>query len=394
MERKQVVVSVGMGPGQLDFIRRLKELGYCVASFGKGKNSLEAVALSDFSQEIDTRDYKAAIGWLESLPVDVVAVGSFAGGAAVTTVQQLANHFKTSTAVPEDLVVGTDKMRQQKLYGDYGLSSIRTWKVKNLSLEEIADSSEDRYILKPTVGRGSEGITFLDRDMLMDLIQGPRLSGEDVIQVVRHGAEYRCVIIIQNGGIKLLAPILRKSFRDTVFLGILRYSEKDYGRLFELVRAFIGKTGLINTIIKADIIVSDNGVDVIEMDIGVGGGSYYKRFVSRVYGRDLMDEYIKLITDQPVETFEVTHPKMRMEYVFNHSDQPVAYDLEECKAFYEERLGSCELQVNSLHPETKGGFASNADFIFTVMYENEDGSEGFIADDLANEYLFKPQDKG
>ena len=58
---KKVVISVGMGPQQLAFIKRLKENGYTVVAFGKGKNSAEAIHLCDYSAELDTHDPEAAI---------------------------------------------------------------------------------------------------------------------------------------------------------------------------------------------------------------------------------------------------------------------------------------------------------------------------------------------
>lgn len=386
--KKDVILSVGMGPGQLDFISRLKQLGYSIIAFGRGKNSQEAIALCDYVAEIDTKDFYGAISWIDSLPVNVIAVGSFAGGAAVTTVQKLANYYKVCTAVPEALVVGSDKTKQQDLYEKYGLSTIKTWKAKDVTKNQIENSQETEFILKPSIGRGSEGIKVITKCELLNTMDG--LNGEDIIQVVRKGNEYRCVMIVQEGNLKLLAPILRISYRDTVFLGVLSYSNTDIERLVPFVEGFIKKANLRNTIIKADIIVSEKCVDVIEMDIGVGGGSYYKTYISRVYNRNLMDEYIRLITGQEVKPFVVARPRLRMDYVFNNSYNPIRYDYEDSVSFFEERLGPAEIQINKLHPENKGGYSSNADFIFTVMYESEKSVNEFIADDLANAYLFSP----
>lgn len=388
MKSKDIILSIGIGPGQLDFIKRIKKEGYCVAGFGKGKNSEEAINLCDYVAEIDTRDFESAVRWIESLDVNVIAVGSFAGGEAVTTVQKLANYFRTPTAVPDFLIVGSNKIIQQNLYNSLGISSIRTWKAKDVSIEEVSHlPDEELFICKPTIGRGSEGITIVDKKELTKRLNDGIFGDDDIIQIVRKGEEYRCVLIVQDGEIKLLAPILRKSYRDTVFLGILRYSDKHIERMITFFEEFIKSANLKNTIIKSDVIVSDNRIDVIEMDIGVGGGSYYKKYVSRVYDRDLTGEYIKLITNTKVEKFNVAFPHMRMDYVFNHKKNPVTYNLNECYKVFEEKLGKCEIQINSLHPEEKGGFNSNADFIFTVMYENSDLNDNFIADDIANELL-------
>ena len=125
---------------------------------------------------------------------------------------------------------------------------------------------------------------------------------------MRKGDEYRCVTIVQNGKLKLLAPVLRRSYRDTVFLGVLRYADDHLDRLQAYIQRFLADSGIQNSIIKADIIVSEKSIDMIEMDIGVGGGTYYKTFVSRLYDRNLMDEYIRLITGDKVTPFRLLDP--------------------------------------------------------------------------------------
>lgn len=389
MTRKEAILSVGMGPGQLDFIARLKEQGNTVVAFGKGANSREAVEICDYSAEIDTRDFDGAVAWIDSLPVKIMAVGSFAGGMAVKTSQKLSNHYGVCTAVPDDLIVDSSKIDQQVLYERLGLSSIKTWDRSVISVDDIKRLPDDtRFISKPSVGRGSEGITTYDKKELLDAIASDTIDNDHVIQTIREGREYRCLIMVQNGKMVLLAPVLRRSYRDTSFLGILSYSERDIDRLRPFFDSFTEKCELVNTIIKVDVIVSDDSIDVIEMDIGVGGGFYFKKFISGVYGRDLMDEYINLITDRKVESFSVSKPMLRMDYVFNRLNRPIKYDLDKCKKTFDDKLGQNEILVNRLHPEIKGGFASNSDFIFTVIYEGDGTMNDFLADDIANSGLF------
>ena len=291
--------------------------------------------------------------------------------------------------MPDILLAGTDKIEQQKLYVKYGLSTIPTWRASELTPEDVRDAADASFIVKPSVGRGSEGITIVSRAELADAVRRNTMHADTVIQGVRTGREYRCLILIQDREIKLLAPILRRSYRDTVFLGVLKYSEQDLDRLKAFVGAFVEKTGIRSAVIKADIIVSERSIDVIEMDIGVGGGTYFKKFISRLYGTDIMDEYIDLITGKRISGFQVKYGALRMDYVFNRSPLPIEYDVETCRRVLTEKLGRCELQINVLHPETKGGYRSNADFIFTVMYESGEPIDRFLADDIANRSLFR-----
>lgn len=386
---KAVVVSVGMGHGQVEFIKRLKHFNYQVAAFGKGKNAKEAKELADYSAEIDTQDAESAIAWIDSLGVKVIGVGSYAGGKAVYTVQRLSNYYHVSTSIPEELLVGANKISQQKLYEKYGLSTIKTWKITEISIEDLEKTGAESFILKPSVGRGSEGIKVVDKGELENCLKKEIADKEEIVQVVHKGIEYRCIIIVQHKKVKLLAPIKRQSYRDSVFLGVLRYSDTHKNVLERFIEEFIEKSGICNAIIKADIIVSEASIDVIEMDIGVGGGTYYKTFVSHIYGRSLMDEYIRLITDQEVKDFEVAEPDLRMDYIFNQKNFPIDYNIIECENLLKKKLGECEIIINQLHPENRGGYSSNADFIFTVIYkEDKNAKEEFFVDSYVNDNLF------
>ena len=391
--QNKTVVSVGMGPTQIGFIRRLKELGYTVAAFGKGVNSADAIKIADYSAEIDTRDSKSAIDWLDSLGTHIDAVGSFAGGPAIPTVQMLSNYYKTPTSIPQALITASDKLAQQQFYKEYGLSSIETWRIGNLPQDFFSGNPYDLYIKKPIVGRGSIGVSVLNKAELLKILNTS--NSDDIIQTFRKGTEYRCAIIIQNGKIKLLAPIQRISYRDTSYLGVLFYNDHHLPQLADFINRFLQKTGIVNAIIKADILVSSASVDVIEMDIGVGGGNYYKTYLSCLYGCDVMDEYINLITGQPVCEFSVKHPRLRMDYIYNKSEKPITYDLTECHRLVTENYGRCKIQTNLLKPEMRGGFRSNADFILTVIYDlrqNDGENNLFAMDDFFNEQLFKERE--
>lgn len=381
----KAIVSVGMGTGQYEFIKKAKSKGYTVIAFGKGKNSEEAIALADYTNELDTTDVQGAIEWIDSLPVEVIGVGSMAGGRAIETVQKLAGYYNVCTAVPESLIVGNDKISQMKLYKEYGLSSIQTWKA-----DEVPDNLDPHvnYIIKPAKGRGSEGIRIVNCNELKDVIAACGLEADDIVQTVVEGEEYRCLVMIQNGKIVFTAPVHRLSYSDTVFLGRLRYDDKHLAKLAEHFERFINKSGLKNGVIKADVLVDKGSLNVIEMDIGVGGGIYYQTFLADLYNRDIVSDYIDIITNVPVAPYESPAVKLAMDYVFNRNDYPVEYDLEKCKEVLSDAVKLVRIQVNALHPENKAGFCSNADFILTVIYEYNDKCQKDEIDRLINEKVF------
>ena len=124
---KRTVLSIGSGLPQVDFIKALKQRNFEVVSIGKGRNSEEAICLSDDFVEVDTHDASAVIDWLRSYKRDIHAVGSFAGGMAIGTLQKAVKELNLIPNVPDELMVGMDKFSQQDLYERYNLSSIKSF---------------------------------------------------------------------------------------------------------------------------------------------------------------------------------------------------------------------------------------------------------------------------
>lgn len=387
-KNKGVVVSVGAGTLQYDFIERLKNRGYVVAAFGKGKNSKEAIRLCDFFKEIDTADADGAINWLDGLNMSITAIGSYAGGVAIRTLQILANYYNLITAIPEQLIIGMNKAEQQRMYVKYGLSDILTYSCDEITRDSNLLHAEENYIIKPAIGRGSNGVEIVTGKEIIKKLGDKQLGSGDIIQTMMCGTEYRMLLMVQGGKIKLLAPVRRTSFKKTFFLGRLEVSFSDYDRLREHAQKLIEKLQIRNTIIKYDVIVDDETINLIEMDIGVGGGVYFKKYISKVLNTDLMEKYIDLICDREIPEMKFEKKNLVMDYVYNESCFPVEYDLLNCKKKIEKICGKSVLIPNELHPEKKGGFYSNADFIFTVIYDRN-GSEPDKLNDYVNYNLLR-----
>lgn len=388
---REVIVSVGMGPQQLKFIKKLKDQGYNVISFGKGNNSDEAKNLSDYSAEIDTRDFDEAISWIDSLNVKVKGVGSFAGGAAIPTVQKLSDYYNVSTKIPMDLMVDEDKRCRQRVLEKYNLSTIKTFSVDDINIGSLNQIKEKTYIIKPAGGRGSKGINFISKSDLFQKYKDGVLNKADIIQEIKCGVEYRCLIIVQDGEIKLLTPIRRKPYHDTFFTGELYYdiSKEEYDRVFRFISKFVTDAKIGSTIIKADIIVSFDEINVIEMDIGVPGGNPFVELISVLVGQSVMDAYIKLITNQPINYMEVVNSSAHLYFVFNHRSHPIMFDLIKCKEMLCEKYGECRVITNPLHPEQRGGYKSNADVILNIICLAPKMGVDISIDDFVNKEVFE-----
>ncbi len=385
---KKLAVSVGAGYSQYPFIYALKERGYKVAAFGKGKNDDRAIKLCDYFEEIDTSNYIAAIDWLRRLPEEVSAVGSFAGGKAINTLHEISRTFKLPTSIPKSLSAGMDKFLQQKIYQKYNLNSIKTFKVSQLiKTTSLADGIHD-FIVKPSIGRGSAGVCKVNLNELRKLIHENVISNTDIIQEFRKGEEYRMLLIVQNNELKLLAPIRRQSFHESFLLGRLSYVEDHMIQIKDYVTNMIAKLKLKDIIIKADIIVGEENIDMIEMDLGVGGGIYYKTFIQHLFNYNITNEYINLIIGNKVGQAKLPNSKFVMDYVYNLSGQPIDYEKSNCKQVLNDLLGDNVVIYNLLSPAKTGRFKTNADFIFCVIHQNDKISNLYVNKYL-NKNLFK-----
>lgn len=365
-----VVVSVGAGAMQYPFIQALHQRGYQIVAFGKGRNSDEAIALCSHFAPIDTSDSDSAIAWLRSLNLSISAAGSFAGGPAIDTLQAICNEFNLPTKVPEYLRVGMDKLRQQELYKRFQLSAIETWQLDAgeplpSEIHELTD-----FIVKPSIGRGSAGVLKMNLAELEQAVNAQTLPAGTIIQEFKSGAEYRVLLMVQQGEIKILAPIYRNSYENTFLLGRLQYHTGHLNRLHHYFSEMIQRLKIVDAVIKADLMVSPDGIDMIEMDIGVGGGYYFKAFISELLQQDLIETYIDLIVGAPVKAIKPVHEQLCMDYIYNWHGIPITYDITAIESELNTLTGPHRILINQLRPERTGQHSSNADFLFTVIHSN------------------------
>ena len=321
----KTILSVGAGYPQEKFSDAIKARGYNLISIGKGKNSEHVISLSDQFAEVDTHSYEDVDKWINENRIHFDAVGSLAGGGAILTLQKINQKYGLPTQIPSDLMVGMDKFSQAALYEKYNLTSIKSWTVSEL--KEVPDDI-DEFVVKPSVGRGSVGVEFISRKELVEKISQHSIPEDYIIQVFRKGIEYRMMSIVQNSQVKLLAPIKRDSYKETTFLGRLSCATDDLQRLQDYSINMVKAMGIKNSVIKYDVLVSEHHIDMIEMDISVGGGIYFQKYISMLFECDIINRYIDLIIDVPIESEYIKNHDYVMDYVYNETGNPLAFNLD------------------------------------------------------------------
>lgn len=382
----KTILSVGAGYPQEEFANAIKNRGYKLISIGKGKNSEYIIKVSDIFAEVDTHSFEEVENWIQKNDIRFDAAGSFAGGGAILTLQKINKKYDLPTRIPDDLMVGMDKFSQADLYEKYNLTSIKSWTVSELS---SVPNDVDDFVIKPAVGRGSVGVEFVNRNTLIEKLNQKSVPDDCIIQVFRKGIEYRMLMIVQRGKIKLLAPVKRLSFRDTSFLGRLSCSTDDYNRIKSYCERMINNMGILNAIIKFDILVSEKSIDMIEMDISVGGGIYFKRYIEKLFEWDIINKYIDLIIDEPIDEAHIVNSHLVMDYVYNETGCPFAMN----PSLFEEYIkkvihGDFKIVYNKFRPWETGKMESNADFICTVIHNDATVTNENL-NDLLNVELFR-----
>ncbi len=383
---EKTILSIGAGYPQEEFADAIKDRNYKLISIGKGMNSEYVISKSDIFAEVDTHSFEDVDNWITENNIRFDAAGSFAGGGAILTLQKINKKYNMPTRIPDDLMVGMDKFSQADLYEKYHLTSIKSWTVSEM--KSVPEDIEE-FVVKPAVGRGSVGVEFIDRGELVNRLSKGLIPDDYIIQVFRKGVEYRMLLIAQGGNIKLLAPVKRHSFRNTSFLGRLECCTDDLGRIREYCECMVRDMKISNAIIKFDILVSTNHIDMIEMDISVGGGIYFKRYIEKLFEWDIINKYIDLILDIPIEETHISNPKLVMDYVYNETGKPFAMNKEALEALLQKKVNSgFKVVYNKFKPWETGKFGSNADFICTVIHDDRSINSEEISD-LLNQQLFK-----
>lgn len=382
----KTILSIGAGFPQEEFADAIKERNYNLISIGKGKNSMHVVSKSDLFAEVDTHSFEDVDRWITENNIHFDAAGSFAGGGAILTLQKINKKYNMPTRIPDDLMVGMDKFSQADLYEKYHLTSIKSWTVSEM---KFVPEDVDEFVVKPAVGRGSVGVEFIDRNELVNRLSKGVIPEDYIIQVFRKGVEYRMLLIVQNGEIKLLAPVKRHSFRGTSFLGRLECCTEDIIRIREYCQRMIKDMKISNAIIKFDILVSAEHIDMIEMDISVGGGIYFKRYIEKLFEWDIINKYIDLILDIPIDEAHISNPQLVMDYVFNETGKPFSMNKEGLESLLKQNIeGNFKVVYNKFSPWESGKFGSNADFICTVIHDDRSINSEEISDFL-NQQLFE-----
>ncbi len=221
-------------------------------------------------------------------------------------------------------LLGTDKHEQIRKFRDDGLP-VPQFAVVDNAADAARQAEQWGYpvIIKPIVGRGGRGVLRItdsellarmfgevagmgtdQRVLIQEYLPGPQISSESiVVDGVAHTAMYAgrnyehlaefAPYIIENGG---WLPAL--------------ISTTEQERLDQTVQAVAESYGITNGFIKGDLVLTPDGVKVIEFAARMGGGYAVSHSIPATHQVNLVEQAIKLALGRQIDT-EDLKPRYR-----------------------------------------------------------------------------------
>ena len=321
---KKTVVIVGAGLEQVRAYKVAKSLGYSTIATDIDKKA-PAFEFSDYQLICSTRDPDATLEKLKGLTKKIKIGGVMTiGNDAAQTVALIASHFNLVGISQKAAFGASHKQKMKECFLKNGIRSPQYIVVD--SLEELKEASSRLgfpAILKPSDGRGSRGVMYLEtldelekafiyarsnsktKVLIIEkFIEGDQLSVEGIFVKNRFHAvgyadrnysrlNYTKPFIIEDGGV---------------------IPSKYEGEILECTRELIEKAsnslGISEGPVKADIIISEEGPMIIELAARLSGNYLASHHIRWSLGVDLVKAVLKYCMGEKIDIKDLT-PKRR-----------------------------------------------------------------------------------
>ncbi len=217
-----------------------------------------------------------------------------------------------------DLAV--DKIAMKSRFTAHDVPTPRFEAISSITeLEAFADGSPDGVVVKPVDSRGSKGVSWVrehgglalafdharawspsSRVMVEEFTNGPQLSTESIIV---DGVAHTIGISDRNYEfLETYAPHIVENGGDLP--STLSDAEVDSAR--NIIQAVAEAFGMLNGIIKGDIVIHDNRAQVIEVALRLSGGYFCTYEIPLNTGASTVIPTAKLALGLPVTATELT----------------------------------------------------------------------------------------
>ena len=313
------IVLIGAGREQVQAYRQAKEMGLHVVGTDMDP---EAPAFSEADDVLicSTRDVEETLASIKAYAASHPVHGVMTVANDVPyTVARVARELKLPGIPPECALLVANKisMKQKFLAKNVATPAFTICCSKSEFLEHY-QPEKGLKILKPSDGRGSRGVLFLDGTtdpnwawdesyqhsengilMLEDFLGGPQLSVEGLMIENHYHAiafadrnydnmEMTKPYIVEDGG------IIPTRFPDEQLLPVQN-----------LIENASRSMGIHWGPVKADIVLTEDGPYIIELAARLSGNYLATHHIPMAYGINIVDAMIRMTLGEPINTEEL-----------------------------------------------------------------------------------------
>lgn len=310
----KTILIIGGGIEAVAGIRAAREKGLRVVVLDKNTNA-PGRAYADGFIEASVYDEDEAeretLRFIEKTSIDIDGVVAIAVDATVTVVR-LASVLGLPGISQEAALLATNKLLMKQRFHERGLPIPWFSQVSNLNhLKSLMRNSSFPLVLKPVDSRGARGVIRLGDSVDLKWAYEYSLSfsrcGMVMVEEWVKGSQVSTESIIYDGQSVLCGTGDRNYDRlDELFPFVIEdgggcpsYLSPEMDTEFDQVMFKASKAiGLQRGSIKGDLVVTQDGVTIIEMAARLSGGYFSTHTIPLVYGIDLVGSVIQIALGQ------------------------------------------------------------------------------------------------
>lgn len=307
------LLSIGAGKEQVAIINKAKECGHYVIAID-GNSKAEGLKIADEYSVIDISKEKEVIDFAKINNVEGVLQAPI--GRFLTTIGAVNDELGLVGISKEAALNCVDKVRTNKILIENNIRCARQESFKAKNLNELIDRINKfkiPCIIKPRFGSGSVGVCVIQSKSEINKISKEHLlenpSHEILLEEIINGKEFGVdFVVIDNKGYLILVrekKITDFPFRQEVaFIGPAELDEKHYEEIYKVMDKATRSLGINNTLVHADLMINDIGVEVIEISGRPSGLGLSSKLVPLSTGIDYLGIGLKIITKEDIDKLE------------------------------------------------------------------------------------------
>ncbi|HEX3453395.1 MAG TPA: ATP-grasp domain-containing protein [Gaiellaceae bacterium] len=312
----KTVLFVGAGRHQRRALRRARELGLRVAAIDRNADA-PGFTEADVTETVDFADVDDAVAAARRIgPDGVVTVAS---DRAVPVAALIAEELDLPGIGSDTARVVTNKVAMRMTLAEAGVPQPRFAPVRTLddaqaALPEIGLPA----VLKPADSAGQRGIALVraadELEQALDAALAESRTGDAILERFHEGAEINCLAIARGGEVSVLTLSDRQRPGGDGFGVCLAHVypadlDADAAEAERVAAAAVRAAGLVDTVAYPQVLVSADGVRLVEIAARVPAGLMDE--VSRLgIGVDLVEIALRQALGEDVPD-ELLRPRVR-----------------------------------------------------------------------------------